>query len=654
MSSDNIDERLGAVTPALSPPARTGSSFRKYAIRYGLSVASLLIPMAVTVALKGHPNLYPIISACFLLVISAASWWAGMWAGILVTCLTVPALTVAASGGTSWFPSHIDAVGILIFCFISFLVGKVANTRNKIEEVLRTANSELESKVQERTAAVENANTAIQHRFAELEFLYAQLPVGLCFLDTNLCFLRINHKLAAINNSPAADHLHRHLKEMMPSTTADVLEPLYRKVLETGDQIHNLEINESNSDDPDQQRTWLIDCAPVKAADGMVLGLQVILHDITERKRSERLLLRAHGEVARREKELRTLANAMPQICWVSNADGSVAWYNDRWYEYTGIPHGEIRPGQWEATIHPELLPPIVERWKTSLIDCQGLEMELLIRGLDERYRWFLVRTIPVLDDEGEIERWFGTSTDIDELKRSREALVASERELRLANSDLQQFAYSASHDLQEPIRTTALYSQLLQRRYGALLEGDGKKFLDFVCTSAQRMETLVRDLLQYVETAHVEEATMELTAAGDALGDALASLSATLEEAKGKVAIDTLPTLKIRRTHLQQVFQNLLSNALKYRGAEYPQIHVSAHRHDRQWVLSVQDNGIGIDPAYTESIFGIFKRLHTVDKYPGTGMGLAICQRILERYGGRIWIESELGKGSTFFFTIP
>ena len=109
-----------------------------------------------------------------------------MWAGILVTCLTVPALTVAASGGTSWFPSHIDAVGILIFCFISFLVGKVANTRNKIEEVLRTANSELESKVQERTAALKNANTAIQHRFAELEFLYAQLPVGLCFLNKSV------------------------------------------------------------------------------------------------------------------------------------------------------------------------------------------------------------------------------------------------------------------------------------------------------------------------------------------------------------------------------------------------------------------------------------------------------------------------------------
>ena len=630
------------------------SRFRECLLRYTASLAALAIPMAITAALKSHPTFNPVISASFLLTISAVSWWAGTGAGILLSCLTVPALTAAATGGKNWLPPHVEPVAILIFCFISFLVGRVASTRKRIEEVLRTANSDLEAKVRERTAELQNANAAVQHRLAELETLYAQLPVGLCFLDTNLRFLRINEKLAAINHAPVAGHLHRHLREMISAGISDIVEPWYRRVLETGKPVLNFELSDPTDEETDQQRTWLIDCSPVRAADGRVLGLQVICQDITERKHSEQLLLQANAELARRENELRTLANAIPQICWVSNADGSVAWYNDRWYEYTGAPAGDTGREHWEARIDPESLPALMDRWKRSLREGQGFELEIPIRGRDGRFRWFLTRTVPIHNEAGQLRQWFGTSTDVDEIKRSREALLLRERELQHANSDLQQFAYSASHDLQEPIRTIAVYAQLLERRYGEQFEGDAKEFLTFVCASARRMETLVHDLLQYVQTTHLGESVTERVEAADALRDALANLSTYLEETRAEVSVDALPALRVRRSHLQQVFQNLVGNALKYRGTDPPKLHISARRQNEEWLVSVQDNGIGIDATYQQQIFGIFKRLHTADKYSGTGIGLAICQRVIERYGGRIWVESEVGKGSTFFFTIP
>ncbi len=641
-----------ALAEPLRPAVQPGSKRQRPAVRYALSVAALTIPMGITAALKSHPNLNPIISASFVIVISGVAWWAGAWAGILLSCLAIPALTLAATGFRMWIPPHIDFIGLAIFWFIAFLVGSVATNRKRIEQMLRDANTELEAKVQERTADLRNANSVIQNRLAELELLYSQLPVGLCFLDGDLHCLRINQKLAAINGAPVASHLGRSLRAVIPAGVADVVEPLYRKVIASGEPVVDFELSGSQSGDADVERTWLIDCCPAMAADGSTLGLQVIVQDITERKRSEESLLRAHAELARREREFRTVVNAIPQICWVSNRDGSVAWYNDRWFEYTGMKQADAEA--WKTYIPDEVLPTVLQRWKDALRDRKGFEVEILIRGASGACRWFLTRTVPMHDDAGEICQWFGTSTDVDDLKRSREALIAREKELRQANSDLQQFAYSASHDLQEPIRTVAVYSQMLERRYGSQFEGDAKKFLGFVGASAKRMEKLVLDLLRYVETAHVNEGISEITESSDALRDAISNVAATVEETQAQIYNDPLPALRIRRIHLQQVFQNLLSNSLKYRSNEQPKIHIAAKKHDGDWIFSVRDNGIGIDPAYKERVFGIFKRLHTADKYSGTGIGLAICQRVVQRYGGRIWLDSELGRGTTFFFAIP
>jgi len=233
------------------------------------------------------------------------------------------------------------------------------------------------------------------------------------------------------------------------------------------------------------------------------------------------------------------------------------------------------------------------------------------------------------------------------EMRRRQETLTR-------VNADLEQFAYSASHDLQEPIRNVAIYSDILSMRYSGVLDESGVEFLGNVKAAAVRMQTLVSDLLSYTQAASITEETPEPGEARAALLAALSNLTEAIAHSGASITYDALPAVRVREVHLQQIFQNLIGNAIKYRRDEPPRIHVSAQRKDGHWLFSVRDNGIGIGLEYKEQIFGLFKRLHTNKRYPGTGIGLAICQRIAERYGGRIWVESELGKGSVFFFTVP
>jgi len=265
----------------------------------------------------------------------------------------------------------------------------------------------------------------------------------------------------------------------------------------------------------------------------------------------------------------------------------------------------------------------------------------------DGRWRWFMGQALPVHDSHGRIVKWFGTCTDIDEQKRV-------EDELRRANRDLEQFAYSASHDLQEPLRSIKIYGELLTARYGNRLDGQAFEFLEFLRTGASRMEMLVRDLLTYTQVTRLD-APSEPSDANEALATTLADLAGAIRESGATVTWDDLPAVRVHRTHLRQLFQNLIGNAIKYRSPERaPVIHVSVERQGGSWLFSVRDNGIGIEPEYKDAVFGLFKRLHTNDEYSGTGIGLALCQRIVERYHGRIGVESEPGSGSTFTFEIP
>jgi len=235
------------------------------------------------------------------------------------------------------------------------------------------------------------------------------------------------------------------------------------------------------------------------------------------------------------------------------------------------------------------------------------------------------------------------------EVRSRQEALVR-------ANADLEQFAHSASHDLREPLRSIGVYSSLLQQKYVESLDGRGRDFLGQIQANTKRMAELLDDLLTYAHASSIPDEIIEPIPATKSLEAALENLAGAIRESSARItATSDMPLVRIRESHLSQVFQNLIGNAIKYRkDTDPPVVLLSAARAEGHWVFSVADNGIGVPAAYKETIFGLFKRLHTNTKYTGTGMGLAICQRIVERYRGRIWVESEPGHGANFLFTIP
>jgi len=240
------------------------------------------------------------------------------------------------------------------------------------------------------------------------------------------------------------------------------------------------------------------------------------------------------------------------------------------------------------------------------------------------------------------------------ESQEAQQALTRANQDLRSANEDLNQFAYSASHDLQEPLRILTIYSQLLDRDYRERLDGRAREYLGFVIDGAKRMELLLRDLLAYIQAVGSPAAEMVPVDVGAVLETVEANLNKSITESGAEIIHSGLPSLRMDETHLVQLFQNLIGNAIKYRSKAAPRIQISAQRNGTEWLFRVRDNGIGIPAEYQSQVFGIFKRLHTKEQYPGTGIGLAICQKLVERYGGRIWVESGQNEGSTFCFTVP
>jgi light-regulated signal transduction histidine kinase (bacteriophytochrome) len=246
----------------------------------------------------------------------------------------------------------------------------------------------------------------------------------------------------------------------------------------------------------------------------------------------------------------------------------------------------------------------------------------------------------------------FGIARDITDRKLAEEELRQRTEELERSNSELEKFAYVASHDLQEPLRMVASYTQLLQQRYAGRLDSDADEFIAYAVDGATRMRTLINDLLAYSRVG-TQASTLVMTDLEIVLDHVLQGLEAALADTGATVTHDPLPSVMCDPTQIGQVFQNLISNAAKFHGAEPPLIHVSARREGANWVFSVRDNGIGIDPQYFERIFVIFQRLQSRSDYAGTGIGLAICKRIINRHGGRIWVDSQPGAGSVFYFTL-
>jgi PAS domain S-box-containing protein len=258
----------------------------------------------------------------------------------------------------------------------------------------------------------------------------------------------------------------------------------------------------------------------------------------------------------------------------------------------------------------------------------------------------------PIETDEGLLV--LSAIVDISERKRSEAALRRTAEELQRSNQELEQFAYVASHDLQEPLRMINGFLKLLESRYNAQLDEKGRTYIEYAVQGSDRMSQLINDLLEYSRVQR-KQPRQEPVDLNSAIQRAMANLQASVQESGTILSQDPLPVVQGNPTQLAQLFQNLVGNAIKFRRkGTTPQIAIKCRQQEDHWVISVQDNGIGIPPEHREKVFAIFQRLHGRKEYPGTGIGLAICKKIIEQHGGRIWVDSQQGEGSTFFFTLP
>jgi light-regulated signal transduction histidine kinase (bacteriophytochrome) len=272
----------------------------------------------------------------------------------------------------------------------------------------------------------------------------------------------------------------------------------------------------------------------------------------------------------------------------------------------------------------------------------------------DGRRSALMVSASPLWSDANQLLGCVVMMTDITSHKLAEAALERQAQELAQSNSDLRQFAYSASHDLREPLRQLAVFGELIQQRFADKLGPEGKILIGHAVGAAHGMEKLVADLLAYIQAADAPQQDQSSADPNRLIEKIRTTFAELIQTTNARIEFEPLPLLPVHEVHLLQLLQNVIGNALKYRSDLPPLIYIRAERVENMWRMSVEDNGIGIQPDYQAKIFGLFQRLHGGGKYSGSGIGLAICQKIVHRYGGRIWVESEPGRGAKFVFTLP
>ena len=381
---------------------------------------------------------------------------------------------------------------------------------------------------------------------------------------------------------------------------------------------------------------------------GEIGGIILFSEVITERKRAEQEL----------QTVLLNLAGAEKQAglgSWYFDVTTGKGWWSPQMYEIFGYDPEKGFPNTEEylQLIHPQdrdlILSTLEQMGQGKLppkIEFRTNPASREMRILSPQYRI-------EKDAAGNIVKFFGTVLDVTEQKRAEEDLQNTLTELKRSNAELEQFAFVASHDLQEPLRAMTGMVQLLQQRYKGRLDEDADEYIKHAVEASTRMQALINDLLMYSRVGRRQK-PVELVNAEICLQIALNNLTTSIKESQAIITWDDLPSIAADETQIIQLFQNLISNSIKFRNDRAPEIHISAIKTHNAWQFSVRDNGIGIEPQYFERIFLVFQRLHTRREYAGNGIGLALCKKIVEHQGGTIWVESEPGQGCTFHFTLP
>jgi PAS domain S-box-containing protein len=430
--------------------------------------------------------------------------------------------------------------------------------------------------------------------------------------------------------------------DFFPRSEADHFTRKDRQVLESG---ATLDIPEETIHTQHGVRHLHTKKIPLRDADGRPQFMLGISEDITELKRAE-------AELRRGEERLQSILDNTTAVIYVKDRKGRYLLVNRQYEETFGVRRKEVK-GKTDYDLFPRAMAEEFRANDRRVLESNApQELEECAPHADGPHTYLSVK-FPLRDEHGQPYALCGISTDISGRKRSEEELRRLAGDLQRSNTELEQFAYIASHDLQEPLRMIASYTQLLERRYKDRLDDDAREFIAYAVDGARRMQTLINDLLLYSRVGTRARA-FEPVETATAFAHALDNLQVAVEEAGAQVTHDTLPAVNGDLTQLTQLLQNLLGNALKFRAAAPPRIHLSAERQGEEWLFRVRDNGIGIAPEDSERIFLVFQRLHSREEYSGTGIGLAVCQKIVERHGGRIWVESQVGQGATFCFTLP
>ena len=458
--------------------------------------------------------------------------------------------------------------------------------------------------------------------------------------DLNGIILSWNRGAERIFGYTAEEVIGRHISLIAAPERADEIPDILARV-SRGERIDHYETLRKTKDG--RILTVSLTVSPIRDAAGTIIAASKIARNITEQKMSFAL-----------NERLAAIVESSDDAIISKDLQGYIRTWNKGAERIFGYTSDEIIGRHISTLAAPDRvdeIPNILDRIRRGeRVD----HYQTKRKTKSGRILTVSLTVSPIRDAAGTIVGASKVARDITDRERHEQELRQANDALSRSNADLQQFVYSASHDLQEPLRMVSIYSELLKKEFGEKLGPDAAEYIGYTVQGALRMEQLLHDLRAYtLASTSAQEATEEIDAR-IVLDKALQNLETAIKDSGASISVGALPHVRLLGFQLEQIFQNLIGNAIRYRNNVPLRIEVAARLQEQYWLFSIQDNGIGIGPEYKEQVFELFKRLHSVAEYPGTGMGLAICKRIVERAGGRIWVESELGRGATFFFTIP